>query len=223
MSQTNYTKKFKKLVKGTTMLSAAIAVMATQNTANAQELPPADAKAGECYAKVIPATFETVSEQVLVSPARVEWKKGRGPFEKIDAATGEIMCRVEIPAEYTTVEKTVLKTPPQTTEEVIPAEYELREKRVMKTPPTAQKKVIPAKYETITIREMVKPASYQQIAIPAKTQVIEKRQLVSKEVVQWREILCETNTTPNVVQEIQERLVNAGYGLGGNTLYENIE
>ena len=85
----------------------------------------------------------------------------------------------------------------------------------MKTPPTAQKKVIPAKYETITIREMVKPASYQQIAIPAKTQVIEKRQLVSKEVVQWREILCETNTTPNVVQEIQERLVNAGYGLGG--------
>lgn len=165
---------------------------------------------------VVPAVYETVSEQVLVSPARVEWKKGRGPYEKIDEATGEIMCLVEIPAEYTTVEKVVLKSPAQSSEKVIPAEYKLRKKRVMKTPPQTVKKVIPAKYETITVRELVKPATFEQVAIAPKTEVIQKRQLVSKESVQWREILCETNTTPEIILELQQRLVNAGYGLGGS-------
>jgi hypothetical protein len=46
------------------------------------------------------------------------WKKGRGPIEKIDAATGEIMCLVEVPATYK-----VMDTPPTTREVTVPAEY----------------------------------------------------------------------------------------------------
>jgi len=114
MSQTNYTKKFKKLVKGTTMLSAAIAVMATQNTANAQELPPADAKAGECYAKVlIPAVYQTAPTEVVVQPASNEVK--------------------EVPAEYKDVQKQVLVEEESFELEIIPAQYEVQQVRVRKS------------------------------------------------------------------------------------------
>ena len=37
----------------------------------------------------IPARYETVTEQILIKPAHTIWKKGRGPIERIDAATGE--------------------------------------------------------------------------------------------------------------------------------------
>lgn len=39
-------------------------------------------------------------------------EKGRGPVEKLDQATGEIMCLVEVPAEYRTVTKRVQVSPP---------------------------------------------------------------------------------------------------------------
>ena len=53
--------------------------------------------------KEVPATFETASEKILVKPAYTTWKKGRGPIEKMNSSTGEIMCLVEVPAEYKTV------------------------------------------------------------------------------------------------------------------------
>ncbi len=166
--------------------------------------------------KVAEAVYETVTEKFLVSPARIEWKKGHGPFTKIDDATGEIMCRVEVPAEYSSVEKTVLKSPAKVTEETVPAKYEIRERRVMVEPPRTERKVVPAKYETITVKELISPARYEEVKVPAETKMVDKRQLVAAERVQWREILCETNTTPEVVRDIQERLLNAGYGLGGS-------
>ena len=250
----------------------------------AQELPPADAKAGECYAKVlippkyetttervmvhaggteyrkipakyetveqrvlvqeesyeliaIPPTFEMVTEtvmvqpeevvktvipatyrsekkDVLVSPARVEWKPGRGAYEKIDAATGEIMCRVEIPAQYKTVETTVIATEAKATEQVIPAKFATIQRRVMKTEPTTQRKVIPAKYETIQIKKLIEAEKFEAVKTPPRYEDVERRKLVSSESVQWREILCETNTTPRTVLRIQQKLVEKGYSLG---------
>lgn len=250
----------------------------------AQDLPPADAKAGECYAKVlvpatyktspenieiqpaiiksekvaavykevekrvliqdesfelitIPAIFETVTETVLIqpeqivkiivpatykpenkkiqiSPARIVWKPGRGSHEKLDSATGEIMCRVEIPAKYETVSQQVIDQPSTMHEDVIPAKYLTIERRIMKTPPTATKKVIPAQYKTITVRELTTPESFTEIVIPARFSTISKRELIKVEAVKWRQIMCETNTTPAFVLKLQKTLVSAGYSIG---------
>ena len=54
----------------------------------------------------VPAEYKTVEEQVLVEPAHTEWRPGRGAVEKMDSATGKIMCLVEIPAQYKTVQQT---------------------------------------------------------------------------------------------------------------------
>ncbi len=100
----------------------------------------------------VPAMYETVTEKVLVKPATTEWKKGRGPVERIDGSTGEIMCLVEIPAVYKTVSKRVLKSPSTTKKVDIPAEYKVEKVRKLVSPSKEKKIEIPATYETVTKR-----------------------------------------------------------------------
>ncbi len=108
----------------------------------------------EASAKLIevPAVYEKVTEKVLVKPATTEWKKGRGPVERLDNSTGEIMCLVEIPAVYKTVNKRVLKSPTTTKKVEIPAEYKVEKVRKLISPAKEKKTEIPATYETVTKR-----------------------------------------------------------------------
>lgn len=108
----------------------------------------------EASAKLVevPAVYETVTEKVVVKPATTEWKKGRGPVERLDNSTGEIMCLVEVPAVYKTVEKRVLKTPASTKKIEIPAEYKVQKVSKLATPAKEKKTEIPATYETVTKR-----------------------------------------------------------------------
>lgn len=164
--------------------------------------------------RIVPASFRTETKQVLVSPARSEWKVGRGAHEKVDAATGEIMCLVEIPAVYKSIEVQVVDEPEKADEQVLPARFVEVTRKRMKTPPQTRKKVIPARYETITVKELVTPAREETQTIAAKMATVEQTRLVSEASVQWREILCETNTTAEVVLEIQKQLVARGHSIG---------
>ncbi len=85
----------------------------------------------------VPAVYNTVTERVLDQPARTEWKRGTGigsgkgvsyggaaatverfgdlkVIETRVEDTGEVMCLVEIPASYKTIEKQMLVTPAST-------------------------------------------------------------------------------------------------------------
>ncbi len=93
----------------------------------------------------IPAVFDTVTERIKVEDAKVVWKKGRGIIEKIDNVTGDIMCLVEVPAVYKTVEKTV-----------------------MKSAPTSRMISEPVKYDTVRVRKLIEPAQEVRTEVPAK-------------------------------------------------------
>jgi len=113
----------------------------------------------------IPAEYAVEEEQVIDKPAHTIWKKGRGPIQKIDEATGEIMCLVEVPATYKTVKRTVLRSPARTETVEIPAEY-----------------------KTVKVRELVSAASEQRTPIAAVYDDIEK-QVVSQDAgFVWHEI-----------------------------------
>lgn len=132
---------------------------------------PAGARSGQCYALVrIPAApttryvasepvYQSVTERVQLQPARQVWKPGRGAAERIDHATGQIMCLVEEPAQYQTVTRQVVKQQPQ-------------------------------------MREIVVPA-------PAGSGTLE-----------WRPVLCETNSTARLAQRVQVALKRQGYDPG---------
>jgi hypothetical protein len=139
----------------------------------------------------VPAEYGWEEEEVLVKPAHTVWKKGRGPIEKIDDATGEIMCLVEVPAEYKTVRT-----------------------RVLKSAATTRRVEIPGVYKTVRVKKLVEAASERRVEIPAEYQTITQRTQVSGGRMAWRPVLCETNTTPGTVTAIQRALKAAGHDPG---------
>ncbi len=162
----------------------------------------------------VPPVYETVTEKVLDRPAHTIWKKGRGPIEKVDAATGEIMCLVEVPASYKTVTKRVLKTPATTQVADIPAVYKTVKRRVMDTPPATRKVTIPAEYSTVKVQKLVRSPQENRIPIPEQFETVTKTIKVAEGQMAWRPILCETNITPEVVTDIQEALLKKGHNPG---------
>lgn len=159
----------------------------------------------------VPAKYESVEEKVLVKPAQTVWKKGRGPIERIDGSTGEILCLVEEPPVYKTISKRVLKSPAKVEKKEIPAEYITVKKRVMKAPPTTKKVEIPAEYKTVKVKKQVTPAQEKRIPIPEERQTMTKTKKVADGKLEWRPILCQTNMTAEVVKKIQIALKDAGY------------
>ncbi len=127
----------------------------------------------------VPAQYKTVTEKVLVRPAYTTWKVSEcsggacitgapnavrvpGVAERIDQDTGEVMCLVRIPAQYRTVTK-----------------------RVMVSPPTTKKITIPAVYKTVKVRKMVSPPQKRVISTPEKYQTLTKRVKVADADTQW--------------------------------------
>ena len=162
----------------------------------------------------VPAVYQTVREKILVRPGYTTWKRGRGPIERVDHATGEIMCLVEVPDQYKTVSKRVLKTPEATRRVAVSAKYKTIRKRVVIEPARTRTVTIPAKYRAQTMTELVREAQEKRTVIPAKHRKIKKRIKVSEGQLAWRPILCETNTTRGVVKRLQTALKRAGFNPG---------
>ncbi|MDJ0921454.1 MAG: peptidoglycan-binding domain-containing protein [Henriciella sp.] len=175
---------------------------------------------------VVPAQYETYTEQVLIREAYTTWKPGAGLFGRGDAgvipasgvaangdavATGELLCMVEVPAQYDTVTRTRLISPERTDIQIIPAVTKTVEKQVVVTPPQVVEETIPAEYETVTLQQLVTPAYEERIEIPATYKTVEKRVVTGGGGLEWREVLCDTNTTSAKISEIQTALTAAGY------------
>ena len=110
----------------------------------------------------VPAIYRTQTESVLVEPARSVWKENCGIVERLDNATGETLCLVEVPARYETLTKTVLDTPAST-------------KTVN----------VPAAYRTIKVQRLVRPASEKRENVPAEYTTVNRRVKVSEPVFFW--------------------------------------
>jgi len=61
------------------------------------------------------------------------------------------------------------------------------------------------------VRTVVTPAAERRIPIKEEYQTISERKKVSDSHLEWRPILCETNTTPDVVRRLQTALKREGY------------
>ena len=182
-------------------------------------------KPAETRLEVVPAEYETVTEEIPIKPGYTTWKLGRGPIEKIDAATGEIMCLVEVPPEFATVQKTVLRSPATVNRVEIPAEVITVTKEVMVEPPTTRTIEVPAEYETVKVQRQIEPARETRTKTEPEFMEVTQSVKAADSYLEWRPILCETNTTPDVISRVQVALGDAGYdagpsdgSLGGQTL-----
>ncbi len=170
----------------------------------------------------VPAKYDTVTERILDKPAHTVWKRGSSALgagagvlqTSVDQSTGEIMCLVEVPATYKTVNKTVLVSPPRTESIDIPAEYKTITKRVLAKPAATREIVVPAEYQTVTRTVMTQPPSERRIPIPAEYETVTKRAKVTDELLEWREVLCDVNLTNSTVRQLQSSLSDKGYYKG---------
>lgn len=235
---------------------------------------------GEASERIIdiPATYETQEEKILERAAYTTWKKGRGPIEKLNNSTGDIMCLIEVPAKYKIISKKVLKTPASTKRVSIPAKYKkvkvktlvtaAREKRteipaeyqmltkkvnvsdelvgwrakgatgsgkltgkvicrakidakyktiskqMIVTAAATKKVVIPAVDKIMKVNKLLSPAQEKRIDIPAVYSNVATRKKVTDEKLSWRQVLCETNTSPGVVTKLQQALAKVGFNPG---------
>ena len=113
----------------------------------------------------VPAQYRWEEEQVTDKPAHTVWKKGTGPIQQIDSATGEIMCLVDIPATFKTVRK-----------------------KVLASPATTRRIEIPAEYKTVSVKELAEKAGESNMEIPAVYSSINITKKVSDAQFVWHEV-----------------------------------
>jgi hypothetical protein len=121
--------------------SIAALIIAAGNPAFAQEAPllPPNAKAGECYARVLlPAEYSTDTQQVVLREAST----------KVEV----------IPAQYETGTEQVLVREASKKLEVIPAVYEDGLEQVLVRPAATRLVEVPATYRTVTEQVLESPA-----------------------------------------------------------------
>ena len=171
-------------------------------------------KAASERVEQLPATYKLVEEKQLVKPATTIWKKGHGPIEKLDNSSGEIMCLVEVPAEYRIVKSKVIDTAADVKRIPIAAEYSVVKRQELVKASEVREVETPAEYKTVKVLKTTVQAEEKHIPIPAEYQEVSRQVLVSEGSAEWKSILCETNTTSGIVQDIQRALLAKGFNPG---------
>jgi len=111
-----------------------------------------------------PGAYKTEQAKILIEPAKSVWKKGKGLVEKVDNVTGEIMCRVEIPAVYKEYTKKVVQNHPVAT--LIPVPQTMKSFDVSLLDKDAQevRKPVAATYESIETFKTIGEPTYSWTA-----------------------------------------------------------
>ncbi len=130
----------------------------------------------------VPAQYRTQNKRVMVKPAYNTWRKGHGAITRIDNMTGEIMCRVTVPAVYKNVSQRVLVRKAQNI-----------------------RKMIPAVYKTVKQKQRVSGALYKTVKRPARYTTQNYRVKVAGARYVWRPIICKTNAPKNYRQAAVKR------------------
>ena len=78
-------------------------------------------------------------------------------------STGELLCRVEVPAQYETVTRTRLVSPERTEANVVPATYKTVTRQVVSEPAQVIEEIVPAVYETVSVQKLVTAASEETL------------------------------------------------------------
>jgi hypothetical protein len=144
------------------------------------------------------AVYETVTEQVLVRAAHTEWRRGMlldrretAPGTTMLSPTGEVLCLVEVPAEYRTETRQVLRTPARIVTVTVPEETQTISRQVLVAPSHVDWHQTPAEYRVKLEPVMVSPARVERYQVPAvyRTEVRQRR--TRQASFAWQVIACD--------------------------------
>lgn len=108
----------------------------------------------------VPAVFKKKSNRVLIEAAHSVWQKGTGPIQKIDNETGEIMCRIDVPAEYKTVDVDVIGTAPLVTSVTEQAVYKTINIEKLDSDALEAREPVAAQFKTMNKEQIQAPGGF---------------------------------------------------------------
>jgi hypothetical protein len=106
--------------------------------------------------------------------------------------TGEVLCLVEVPPEYRTITKQVLKSPARTVEIPVPPEVRSITRQVVDVPAHVEKRLIPALFETVKIK-VCTGDSTQPYTIPAVYNDYTRIKVITPSRFEWKQVDCRTD------------------------------
>ena len=142
----------------------------------------------------IAAEYETITEDIMVSPATQKWVKGVANAGCLSAnpADCQVMCLQQVPAVYKKVARKVVKTPAYKQDITVPAEVKIVARQVVDQPARQEQIEIPATYKKVIRKVLVRKGGYSE----------------------WKEILCGDKLTASKIIAIQQALKDKGYDPG---------
>ena len=168
--------------------------------------------------EVIPAVYDTVSEQVKVRDGYEEWRPGvlapgysaaaasygagtskagdymehnpaYGGLATRELPTGGVLCLIKVPPEYKTVTRQVLTTPSHTVVIPVPEETEIISRQVVDQPARVEKRLIAAEYGAVDV-QVKGPDRVATVQIAPVYQTVTKTRIVTPTRFEWRPALC---------------------------------
>lgn len=158
----------------------------------------------------VPAKYKTVEEKIATAHGPV-LKQGKSLPGSQDAG---VYCLVDGPTAFTTVKKKVLLAPASSRSETIPAGSRVvRQKRVI-TPAVTRRVPTPERLVTRRVKRLVEPAGERRIAVAARVAPVQHQRIRVPGRMEWRRVLCQTNTTPQLLRAVQAALQQRGWYRG---------
>lgn len=170
--------------------------------------------------ETVPAIYGTTTRQVVVSEAHSVWKPGKGiashavsgsggAYAQLPSysgvqyngsswngptqvlPTGEVLCLVEVPAQYETITEQVVKQAARTVEIPVPAETQIVTRQVVDQPARVDKREIPGIYQKVRVRTIIRAEKVETYSVPATFRTIERKKLTAGGKLEWREVICD--------------------------------
>ena len=104
--------------------------------------------------------------------------------------TGEVLCRVLVPARYAWSRRQTLVTPARRYTVNGPVRHVRTEERVLLRPARVVDRAIPAVYRTEDAVRTVKPAGRRRLVTPGAVKRVTRRVLVRRARLSWAPIVC---------------------------------
>ncbi len=156
------------------------------------------------------AVYRWEVRRVLVRAAHLEWRQGHaaqgygeGAGEGVRVQpTGEVLCRVLVPARYETRRVRVLVTPARTCLVKGPVAHERVVEQFVVSPARVVEHPVAPVYRAQSERVLVTPARRERIETPGAPRYVEKKVLVRPGSSGWTRIACKAPAPPRRVHPL---------------------
>lgn len=165
----------------------------------------------------VPAAYRTIKRRVMVEPARTETVRVPATYKTVPTQVlvrAETTRTVPVPAEVQAITRYELDQPASLREVPVPELVQPLERQIVTRDAAVREEVVPAVYRTETRQVIDQPATTRWVDVPAQYETLTWQVKVSEPREERREVMCETNTHPDKIRQVQLALQSAGFDPG---------